>query len=178
MISNSGTSTLGLYDFKRQMDSFGGVDYFRPALAGGYLPNARVMLGNGDIVKNNTNGNLTTHVTESSIPARSLKRLLPGDEAEITLKGTQLPPVTYDNLNVNLTFGKKSATEPYLNILSGTVKVTKVSTGAVYNINLPTPVSALSFYAIQLRTALLRECVLTLCLTIFLAWRGRHEKSP
>ena len=52
MISNSGTSTLGLYDFKRQIDAFGGVDYFRQNLAGGYLKNARVMLANGDIVKN------------------------------------------------------------------------------------------------------------------------------
>ena len=42
MISNSGTSTLGLYDFKRQIDAFGGVDYFRPTLAGGYLKNARL----------------------------------------------------------------------------------------------------------------------------------------
>ena len=25
MISNSGTTSLGLYDFKRQLDSFGGV---------------------------------------------------------------------------------------------------------------------------------------------------------
>lgn len=59
MISNSGTTSLGLYDFKRQIDAFGGVDYFRPTLAGGYLPNARVMLSNGDIVQNDTNGNLT-----------------------------------------------------------------------------------------------------------------------
>ena len=59
MISNSGTSTLGLYDFKRQIDAFGGVDYFRPTLAGGYLPNARVMLANGQIVQNGTSGNLT-----------------------------------------------------------------------------------------------------------------------
>lgn len=59
MISNSGTTSLGLYDFKRQIDAFGGVDYFRPTLAGGYLPNARVMLNNGDIVKNNTVGSLT-----------------------------------------------------------------------------------------------------------------------
>ena len=42
MISNSGTSTLGLYDLKRQIDAFGGVDYFRPTLAGGYLKNARL----------------------------------------------------------------------------------------------------------------------------------------
>lgn len=59
MISNSGTTSLGLYDFKRQIDAFGGVDYFRPTLAGGYLPNARVMLANGEIVQNGTNGNLT-----------------------------------------------------------------------------------------------------------------------
>ena len=66
MISNSGTSTLGLYDLKRQIDAFGGVDYFRPNLAGGYLKNARVMLANGDIVKstiasnvNNPNENMT-----------------------------------------------------------------------------------------------------------------------
>ena len=57
MISNSGTSTLGLYDFKRQIDAFGGVDYFRSTLAGGYLKNARVMLPNGDIVKSLVNGN-------------------------------------------------------------------------------------------------------------------------
>lgn len=59
MISNSGTTSLGLYDFKRQIDAFGGVDYFRPTLAGGYLPNARVMLANGEVVQNSTNGNLT-----------------------------------------------------------------------------------------------------------------------
>lgn len=59
MISNGGTSTLGLYDFKRQIDAFGGVDYFRPNLAGGYLKNARVMLANGDIVKSTIDGNMT-----------------------------------------------------------------------------------------------------------------------
>lgn len=57
MISNSGTTSLGLYDFKRQIDAFGGVDYFRPTLAGGYLKNARVMLNNGDIVKSTIDGN-------------------------------------------------------------------------------------------------------------------------
>ena len=57
MISNSGTSTLGLYDLKRQIDAFGGVDYFRQNLSGGYLKNARVMLANGDIVKSTIDGN-------------------------------------------------------------------------------------------------------------------------
>ena len=57
MISNSGTSTLGLYDLKRKIDTFGGVDYFRQNLAGGYLKNARVMLANGDIVKSTYDGN-------------------------------------------------------------------------------------------------------------------------
>ena len=57
MISNSGTSTLGLYDFKRQIDALGGVDYFRSSLAGGYLKNACVMLTNGDIVKSTIDGN-------------------------------------------------------------------------------------------------------------------------
>ena len=57
MISNSGTSTLGLYDLKRQIDAFGGVDYFRQNLAVGYLKNARVMLANGDIVKSTIEGN-------------------------------------------------------------------------------------------------------------------------
>ena len=61
MISNGGTSTLGLYDFKRQIGAFGGVDYFRPTLSGGYLPNARVMLSNGEIVQNETAGNLTNN---------------------------------------------------------------------------------------------------------------------
>ena len=57
MITSGGTTTLGLYDFKRQLDAFGGVDYFRPNLAGGYLLNARVMLANGDIVKSTVDGN-------------------------------------------------------------------------------------------------------------------------
>lgn len=57
MISNSGTSTLGLYDLKRKIDAFGGVDYFRPNLVWGYLKNARVMLTNGDIVKSTVDGN-------------------------------------------------------------------------------------------------------------------------
>lgn len=61
MISNGGTSTLGLYDFKKQLDAFGGVDYFRSTLVGGYIPNARVMLANGEIVQNSTNGNLTNN---------------------------------------------------------------------------------------------------------------------
>ena len=60
MISNSGTTTLGLYDFKRQMDLFGGVDYFR-AVTGGYLPNSRVMLDTGVIVRNFTSSNLTNN---------------------------------------------------------------------------------------------------------------------
>lgn len=59
MISNSGTSTLGLYDFKKQLDNFGGVNYFQTGVS--YLPNARVMLTNGDIVKNNTSGDLTNN---------------------------------------------------------------------------------------------------------------------
>ena len=64
MISNSGTSTLGLYDLKRQIDAFGGVDYFRPTLAGGYLKNARVMLDNGDIVKSTVDGNVNDPNTD------------------------------------------------------------------------------------------------------------------
>ena len=65
MISNSGTTSLGLYDLKRQIDAFGGVDYFRPTLAGGYLLNARVMLANGDIVKSTIDGN--THNPNSDM---------------------------------------------------------------------------------------------------------------
>lgn len=57
MITSGGTTTLGLYDFKRQVDSFGGVNYFQSGTS--YLPNARVMLANGEIVQNSTNGNLT-----------------------------------------------------------------------------------------------------------------------
>lgn len=57
MITSGGTATLGLYDLKRKIDAFGGVDYFRPNLAGGYLKNARVMLSNGDIVKSTIDGN-------------------------------------------------------------------------------------------------------------------------
>lgn len=81
MISNSGTSTLGLYDFKRQIDAFGGVDYFRPTLAGGYLPNARVMLNNGEIVQNSTSGNLTndpnTNMTGWKYPFVFMKKSYP-----------------------------------------------------------------------------------------------------
>ena len=57
MITSGGTATLGLYDLKRKIDAFGGVDYFRPNLAGGYLENARVMLANGDIVKSTVANN-------------------------------------------------------------------------------------------------------------------------
>ena len=57
MIASGGTATLGLYDLKRKIDAFGGVDYFRQNLAGGYLKNARVMLANGDIVKSTIDGN-------------------------------------------------------------------------------------------------------------------------
>ena len=57
MIASGGTATLGLYDLKRQIDAFGGVDYFRQNLAGRYLKNARVMLANGDIVKSTVDGN-------------------------------------------------------------------------------------------------------------------------
>ena len=57
MITSGGTATLGLYDLKRKIDAFGGVDYFRQNLAGGYLKNARVMLDNGDIVKSTIDGN-------------------------------------------------------------------------------------------------------------------------
>lgn len=57
MITSGGTTTLGLYDLKRKIDAFGGVDYFRQNLAGGYLKNARVMLDNGDIVKSTVDGN-------------------------------------------------------------------------------------------------------------------------
>jgi len=57
MISNGGTSTIGLYDFKKQLDNFGGVNYFQNGVS--YLPNARVMLSNGKIVQNSTNSNLT-----------------------------------------------------------------------------------------------------------------------
>jgi len=56
MISNGGTSTLGLYDFKKQLDNFGVLNYFQTGVS--YLPNARVMLTNGDIVQNGTNGTL------------------------------------------------------------------------------------------------------------------------
>lgn len=59
MIAQGGTQFLGLYDFKRQLDAFGGVDYFRESLAGGYLPNARVMLGTGEIVQNVSGVNRT-----------------------------------------------------------------------------------------------------------------------
>lgn len=61
MIAQGGTQSLGLYDFKRQLDAFGGVDYFRESLAGGYLPNARVMLNDGTIVQNVSGENNTNN---------------------------------------------------------------------------------------------------------------------
>lgn len=83
MISNSGTTSLGLYDLKRQIDAFGGVDYFRPNLAGGYLKNARVMLTNGDIVKstvdwntNDPNVDMTGWFNESSFVEDKTKSFL------------------------------------------------------------------------------------------------------
>ena len=92
MISNSGTSTLGLYDLKRQIDAFGGVDYFRPNLAGGYLLNARVMLANGDIVKstvdsntNNPNVDMTGWVYSSLTPSNNLSDVADKAEARTNL---------------------------------------------------------------------------------------------
>ena len=102
MISNSGTTSLGLYDFKRQIDAFGGVDYFRPTLAGGYLPNARVMLNNGEIVQNVTNGNLTNDpnvgmtgwvLFGNSITVESISELIaianPKDSSRVFVKSIQ-----------------------------------------------------------------------------------------
>lgn len=89
-----------------------------------------------------TDATMTTKVTPASIPARSLKRLLPNDEAVIKLTGTQIVPVDYDNLYLNVTFGRKNATEGYLTILGGTVVITDASTSNTYTVNLPaaTPV--------------------------------------
>lgn len=97
MISNSGTTSLGLYDFKRQIDAFGGVDYFRPTLAGGYLPNARVMLNNGEIVQNVTNGNLTNDPNVDMTGWVNPKAIQ--DEINQTLQA-EMPYSTYSFSNV------------------------------------------------------------------------------
>jgi len=56
MISNGGTSTLGLYDFKIGIEQFGQTGYWVQK-ANGYPINKRIMLANGDIVKSNVDGN-------------------------------------------------------------------------------------------------------------------------
>ena len=89
MISNSGTSTLGLYDFKRQIDAFVGVDYFRPSMVGGYLPNARVMLANGEIVQNGTDGNLTNDPNTDMTGWKDLRSTLGLGNAAFKNTGTQ-----------------------------------------------------------------------------------------
>lgn len=57
MISNSGTSTLGLYDFKIGIEQFGQTGYWVQK-ANGYPINKRIMLANGDIVKSTVDGNV------------------------------------------------------------------------------------------------------------------------
>lgn len=58
MISNGGTATLGLYDFKIGIEQFGQTGYWVQK-ANGYPINKRIMLDNGDIVKSNVTGNTT-----------------------------------------------------------------------------------------------------------------------
>lgn len=56
MISNGGTTTLGLYDFKIGLSEFGKAGYW-VEVDGGYRLHQRVMLDNGNIVKNLLEGN-------------------------------------------------------------------------------------------------------------------------
>lgn len=56
MISNSGTSTLGLYDFKIGIEQFGQTGYWVQK-TNGYPINKRIMLTNGYIVKSTVDGN-------------------------------------------------------------------------------------------------------------------------
>lgn len=56
MISNGGTATLGLYDFKIGIEQFGQTGYWVKK-ANGYPINKRIMLTNGDIVKSTIDGN-------------------------------------------------------------------------------------------------------------------------
>ena len=118
MISNGGTATLGLYDLKRQIDAFGGVDYFRPNLAGGYLKNARVMLTNGDIVKSTIDGNTNnpnvsmtgwlnignTGVVESIADLLSIQN--PSDGCRVFVKSIQ----KWYTYKINLTTPENSVT--------------------------------------------------------------------
>ena len=133
MISNSGTSTLGLYDLKRQIDAFGGVDYFRPNLAGGYLLNARVMLDNGDIVKSTVGGNandpnvdmtgwVNPEAEQKEINAVTMKYVVSTDE----LLAIENPTTgwTYHVLNTDTTYAYdagKSAVNNGGTILNGWV---------------------------------------------------------
>ena len=56
MITSGGTTTLGLYDFKVEIEQFGQTGYWVQK-ANGYPINKRIMLANGDIVKSTVNGN-------------------------------------------------------------------------------------------------------------------------
>lgn len=56
MITSGGTPTLGLYDFKIGIEQFGQTGYWVQK-ANGYPINKRIMLTNGDIVKNTIDGN-------------------------------------------------------------------------------------------------------------------------
>ena len=57
MISNGGTATLGLYDFKIGIEQFGQTGYWVQK-ANGYPINKRIMLTNGDIVKSTVANNI------------------------------------------------------------------------------------------------------------------------
>ena len=56
MITSGGTTTLGLYDFKIGIEQFGQTGYWVQK-ANGYPINKRIMLANGDIVKNTVDRN-------------------------------------------------------------------------------------------------------------------------
>lgn len=63
MIVSGGTTTLGVYDFKAGLDEFGKTNYWVSKVSG-YPINQRVMLDNGDIVKNTVSGNTVNPNTD------------------------------------------------------------------------------------------------------------------
>lgn len=87
-----------------------------------------------------TDNTLTTYVNPASLPASSLKKVLPDDVANISLTSVQSNEATYNNLYLYIKYGRSSATNPYLTTtgLTQTVKITDASTGNVYTCALPT----------------------------------------
>ena len=91
-----------------------------------------------------TDRTLSTKVTAASLSSRSLKRMLPYDRARLSFTGTQSADAGYNDLHLNVSFGRPNISTSYINIIGGTVVVTDASTGNVYNLTLPAPTSTVT----------------------------------